>query len=125
MKKIISTKNAPAAIGPYSQAVKLGNLIFISGQTPADPATGAITGTTIKEQAEVTLKNVKAVVEAAGSSMDRIVKTTCFLKDMGDFAEFNEVYKSFFKSDFPARSTIGVLKLPKDCMVEVEAIAEI
>jgi len=125
MKSVISTKSAPAAIGPYSQAIKTGNLIFISGQLPADPETGNLAGTTIREQAQAALKNVKAVAEASGSSLEKIVKTTCFLKDMNDFPEFNEVYKTFFKTDCPARSTIGVLKLPKDALVEIEAIAEL
>ncbi len=125
MKTVISTKKAPAANGPYSQAIKTGNLIFISGQLPADPATGAITGTTIRQQTEAVIKNLKTVAEEAGSSIDKIVKTTCFLKDMNDFAEFNEVYKTYFKTDCPARSTIGVLRLPKDSLVEIEAIAEI
>jgi 2-iminobutanoate/2-iminopropanoate deaminase len=125
MKSVISTKSAPAAIGPYSQAIKTGNLVFISGQLPADPATGDLIGTAIRQQAQAALKNVQSVAEAAGSSLEKIVKTTCFLKDMNDFPEFNEVYKTFFKTDCPARSTIGVLKLPKDALVEVEAIAEL
>lgn len=125
MKTVIKTKAAPAANGPYSQAIKSGSLVFISGQLPADPETGEITGKTIREQTEASLKNVKAVAEAAGSSVEKIVKTTCFLKDMNDFAEFNEVYKAFFSGDPPARSTIGILRLPKDSLVEIEAIAEV
>lgn len=125
MKTVIKTKAAPAANGPYSQAIKSGSLVFISGQLPADPETGEITGKTIREQTEASLKNVKAVAEAAGSSVEKIVKTTCFLKDMNDFAEFNEVYKAFFRGDPPARSTIGILRLPKDSLVEIEAIAEV
>ena len=125
MKTVIKTKAAPAANGPYSQAIKSGSLVFISGQLPADPETGEITGKTIREQTEASLKNVKAVAEAAGSSVEKIVKTTCFLKDMNDFAEFNEVYEAFFSGDPPARSTIGILRLPKDSLVEIEAIAEV
>jgi len=123
MKEIISTQKAPAAIGPYSQAVKAGNLLFISGQIPVDPTTGEIVEETIQAQAAQSLTNVKAIVEQAGGTLDNIVKTTVFLKDMNDFVEMNRVYKTFFAADCPARSAVQVAKLPKDVMVEIEAIA--
>ena len=109
MKEIISTTNAPAAIGPYSQAVKAGNLLFVSGQVPLDPATGAPVEATIQAQ--------------AGATMDNVVKTTVFLKDMEDFAEMNRIYQTFFAADCPARSAVQVGRLPKDVLVEIEAIA--
>ena len=123
MKEIISTKNAPAAIGPYSQAVKAGGLLFISGQIPLDPATGEVVEATIQAQATRALNNLKAILEQAGGSLDNVVKTTVFLKNMDDFAEMNRIYQSFFQTDCPARSAVQVAKLPKDVMVEVEAIA--
>ena len=123
MKEIISTKNAPAAIGPYSQAVKAGNLLFVSGQIPMDPATGEAVEATIQAQTTRSLSNLKAILEQAGGSLDNVVKTTVFLKDMNDFAEMNKVYQSFFQSDCPARSAVQVAKLPKDVLVEIEAIA--
>jgi 2-iminobutanoate/2-iminopropanoate deaminase len=120
--EIISTKNAPGAIGPYSQAYKTGNMVFVSGQIPVNPADG-----TVKEgiaaQAEQSCKNIGAILEAAGSSYERVVKTTCFLADMNDFAAFNEVYAKFFVSK-PARSCVAVKDLPKGVLCEVEAIAE-
>ena len=119
----VSTNNAPAAIGPYSQAVKTGNLVFCSGQIPVDPATGNI-AETVAEQAEQSCKNVKALVEAAGSSMDKVVKTTCFLSDINDFAAFNEVYAKYFISN-PARSCVAVKDIPKGVKCEIEAIAEL
>lgn len=119
----VSTNNAPAAIGPYSQAVKTGNLVFCSGQIPVDPATGNI-AETVAEQAEQSCKNVKALVEAAGSSMDKVVKTTCFLSDINDFAAFNEVYAKYFTSN-PARSCVAVKDIPKGVKCEIEAIAEL
>ena len=130
MKKVISTKSAPQAIGPYSQGIKTENLVFTSGQIPIDAETGVIKGNDIKEQTETVLKNLKAVLEAAGSSVDKIVKTTCFLKDINDFPEFNKVYEAFFKANgsadsFPARSTLGGLQIPKGALVEMEAIAEV
>ena len=112
MNEIISTKNAPSAIGPYSQAVKAGNLLFISGQIPLDPATGEVVEATIQAQTTRSLNNLRSVV-----------KTTVFLKSMDDFAEMNKVYQQFFQSDCPARSAVQVAKLPKDVMVEIEAIA--
>ena len=123
MKKIISTDKAPAAIGPYSQAVKAGNLLFVSGQIPIDPATGEVVEATIQAQTTQSLTNVKNILEAAGASLDNVVKTTVFLKDMNDFVEMNRVYNTFFQTDCPARAAIQVARLPKDVMVEIEAIA--
>ena len=120
----IHTENAPAAIGPYSQAMQVGNLIITSGQIPIDPNTGNVEVTTIEAQTEQVCKNLKAVLEAAGSGMDRVVKTTCFLADMGDFAAFNQIYAEYFVSR-PARSCVAVKTLPKNVLVEVEAIAEL
>ena len=122
--KAIQTNSAPAAIGPYSQAIVTGNLVYASGQTPLSPETGQLVGSTVGEQTEQVAKNIKAVLEAAGSSMAKIVKTTCFLSDMGDFAAFNGVYEKHFVSR-PARSTFAVKGLPKNALVEIEAIAEI
>lgn len=123
MKQIISTQNAPAAIGPYSQAVRAGDLLFVSGQIPADPATGEIVEPTIQAQAKRSLENVKAILEAAGGSLDNVVKTTVFLKSMDDFVEMNKVYQTYFNAECPARSAVQVAKLPKDVLVEIEAIA--
>ena len=123
MKQIISTDQAPAAIGPYSQAVRAGNLLFVSVQIPVDPATGEVVEATIQAQAQRSLENVKAVLAAAGASLDNVVKTTVFLKDMDDFVEMNRIYKTFFTADCPARSAVQVAKLPKDVLVEIEAIA--
>lgn len=124
-KKIISTQAAPAAIGPYSQAIAVGELVYTSGQLPLDPATGAFPEG-IEAQTAQSLKNVRAVLEAAGSGMDRVVKTTVFLKDMNDFAAMNGVYATFFQEgSYPARSAVEVARLPKDAMVEVEAVAKI
>ena len=119
----LATENAPAAIGPYSQAVIAGNILFASGQIPADPKTGAIVGITIAEQAEQAMKNVAAILDAAGTDFDHVVKTTCFLKDMADFAAFNEVYASYFTGNKPARSCVAVCEIPKGvlCVVEVTA----
>ena len=119
----ISTKDAPAAIGPYSQGIRAGNLVFCSGQIPVDPATGHIPEG-IAAQAEQSCRNVAAVLTAAGSDMAKVVKTTCFLADMADFAAFNEVYAKFFVSK-PARSCCAVRTLPKNVLCEIEAIAEI
>lgn len=123
MKKI-STDRAPAAIGPYSQAIVHGDLVFTSGQIPLDPSTGAVATGGIEEQAERVMQNLAAVLEAAGTSFDRAIKTTCFLADMSDFATFNEVYAKYFTSA-PARSCVAVKTLPKGVLVEVEVIAEI
>ncbi|MCD7862615.1 MAG: RidA family protein [Lachnospiraceae bacterium] len=122
--KRISTTNAPAAIGPYSQAYITGGLLFTSGQVPLDPETGAVVGTTIEEQAGQVMKNLGALLEAAGSSYEKTVKTTCFLADMGDFAAFNEVYAGYF-TEKPARSCVAVKTLPKNVLCEVELIAEV
>ena len=118
-----ATKNAPAAIGPYSQGKVTGGLVFTSGQIPIDPATGNIVGSDIASQAEQSCKNVGEILKAAGSSFDKVVKTTCFLADMNDFPAFNAVYEKFFTS-LPARSCVAVKTLPKNVLCEVEAIAE-
>ena len=120
----IHTDNAPAAIGPYSQAMKVGNLVFTSGQIPLDPKTGAMVGENITEQAHQVCKNMQAVLEEAGSSQQNVIKTTCFLATMDDFAAFNAVYAQYF-TGHPARSCVAVKTLPKGALVEVEAIAEI
>ena len=121
---VISTTNAPAAIGPYSQGMVFGNLVFSSGQIPVVPATGEIAGTTIEEQAEQSCKNVAAVLAAGGTSMENVIKTTCFLADMADFAAFNGVYAKYFTS-CPARSCVAVKTLPKNVLCEIEAIAHL
>lgn len=122
--KSISTSNAPAAIGPYSQAVDSGaGLVFLSGQLPLDPATGAFPEGGIQAQTRQSLRNVQAILEAAGLSLANVVKTTVFLADMGDFAAMNEVYASFFAEPFPARSAVAVKALPKGALVEIECIA--
>ena len=123
MEKVY-TPNAPEAIGPYSQAMKVGNLLFTSGQIPINPATGNVEAVTIEEQAEQVCKNLAAVLTAAGTSLEKVVKTTCFLSDMGDFAAFNGVYAKYFTGK-PARSCVAVKTLPKNVLVEVEAIAEV
>lgn len=127
MKRVILTPHAAAPIGPYNQAVVTGHLVYTSGQIPIDPASGLVVAGDIKAQTEMVLKNVKAILEAAGSGLDRVVKTTVFLKDMGEFAAMNEVYGTFFaeKALAPARSTVEVARLPKDVRVEIEAVAEI
>ena len=122
-KTIISTKNAPAAIGPYSQGVKLGNLIFTSGQIPADPASGEIVPGGVDTQTRQALKNLEAVLYAAGTKLDNILKTTLFIKNMDDFAAINKIYASFFCADPPARSCIEAARLPKDVLIEIEAVA--
>lgn len=124
MSEVISTEKAPAAIGPYSQGMKVGNLLFTSGQIPIDPATGEFAGSTIEEQAHQSCKNVGEILKAAGSSFDKVVKTVCFVADIADFAAFNEVYAQYFTSK-PARSCVAVKDLPKGALVEVEAIAEV
>ncbi len=124
MKKIIRTENAPLPVGPYNQAVVVGNLVFTAGQIPIDPKTNDVVGANASEQARVVLNNLKAVLEAAGSSLDKVIKTTVFLKDLNDFAAMNAVYSEFFKTETaPARSTIQIAKLPKDSLVEIEAVA--
>ncbi len=122
-KEIIATKDAPAAIGPYSQAVKAGNLLFCSGQIPLDPASGTLVEDTVRAQTTRALNNLKAVLAQAGASMDSVVKTTVFLRDMDDFTEMNQVYQEFFQRDCPARSAVQVAKLPKNARIEIEAIA--
>ena len=121
-KEVISTTNAPAAVGPYSQAIKVGDTLYTSGQIALDPATGAMAANDITGQAEQVMKNLSAVLEAADYTFDEVVKTTCFLADMKDFAAFNAVYEKYFISK-PARSCVAAAKLPKDAMVEVELIA--
>ena len=123
MKKI-ETSKAPGAIGPYSQGMCAGKLVFTSGQIPLDPVTGAIVGDTIEEQSEQALKNLQAVLEAGGAALSSVIKTTCFLSDMGNFAAFNGVYAKYFVGDCPARSCVAVKTLPKGVLVEVEAVAE-
>lgn len=123
MMKTIATKHAPAAIGPYSQAIAAGDLIYTSGQIPLVPETGALIEGTITEQTEQVIRNLSAVLEAAGSSLERVIKTTCFLQDMKDFAVFNTVYEKYFVSK-PARSCVEVSALPKGALVEIEVIAE-
>ena len=123
MKAIVSTDRAPAAIGPYAQAVKTSGLVITSGQLPIDPATGAFAASDIAGQTRQSLKNVQAVLAQAGLGMENIIKTTVFLKDMNDFAAMNEVYAAFFPSQPPARSAVEVARLPKDALVEIEAIA--
>ena len=122
MKKQVATPNAPAAIGPYSQAIKAGNFIFVSGQLPIDPATGAFPET-IEEQTRQSLTNCKAVLEAAGLTMANVIKTTVFLSDMNNFGAMNGVYATFFEGACPARSAVEVARLPKDALVEIECIA--
>ena len=120
MKQVIHTDKAPAAIGPYSQAIQIGQLLFTSGQVPIDPETGGI-----QEQARQSLNNIKAILNAAGTNMGAVVKTTVFLQDMNDFAAMNEVYAQFFQEPYPARSAVQVARLPKDVLVEIEAIAQL
>ena len=122
--EIVYTKKAPEAIGPYSQAIKVGNIVYTSGQIPIDPKAGNVEAVTITEQTEQVCKNLSAVLEAAGTSLLRVVKTTCFLSDMADFAAFNEVYAKYFVNK-PARSCVAVKTLPKNVLVEIEVIAEI
>jgi len=123
VREIIKTESAPAAIGPYSQAVRVGNLVFASGQIPIDPKTGEFVAGGVAEQTEQVMRNLAAVLEAAGSGLDRIIKTTVFLADMNDFAAMNEVYGRYFKENPPARATVQAARLPRDARVEIEAIA--
>lgn len=126
MKTVIETKKAPGAIGPYSQAVKMDKLVFVSGQIPVDPATGEVVLGGIEEQAEQSLLNLKNILEEAGSSMENVLKTTVFLKDMNDFSAMNKVYgEAFADGAFPARSAVQAGRLPKDVLVEIEAIASV
>lgn len=121
--EIISTDKAPAAIGPYSQAVKCGNVIYTSGAIPIDPASGNVVAGGAAKQAEQAIKNLAEVLKGAGAGLGNVVKTTVFIKDMNDFAAINDVYKSFFTDNYPARSCVEVARLPKDVLVEIECIA--
>ena len=123
MREIISTDKAPGAIGPYSQAIKTGGMVFCSGQIPIDPATGEFVSNDVVEQTEQVLKNLTAVLEAAGTGLGNVVKTTVFLADMGDFAAMNEVYGRYFSENKPARATVQAARLPKDARVEIDCIA--
>lgn len=125
MRKIVATTKAPAAIGPYAQANVLGNLVFTSGQIPLVPETGEVVEGGIAEQTKQVFANLQAVLEEAGSGLDKVIKTTCFLKDMNDFAAVNEVYGGYFEGEYPSRSAVQVAKLPKDVMIEIEVIAYI
>ena len=123
MRETVTTNNAPGAIGPYSQAVKAGGMVFCSGQIPIDPATGEFVSEGVGEQTEQVLKNLGEVLTAAGTSLDQVVKTTVFLADMNDFAEMNEVYGRFFNENKPARATVQAARLPRDARVEIDCIA--
>jgi 2-iminobutanoate/2-iminopropanoate deaminase len=123
MREIVATEHGPKAIGPYSQAVKANGFVFTAGQVALDPTTGSMVGTEIKAQTQRVMENLKGIVEAAGSSLHKVVKTTVFLKDMNDFAAMNEIYASYFPSAPPARSTVEVARLPKDARVEIEVVA--
>lgn len=125
MKTIISTPKAPAAIGPYSQAVLVNGMLFTSGVIPIDPETNTLVEGDVTVQARQAIGNLKNLIEASGSSMDKVVKTTVFIKDMNDFGKINDIYKDFFTSGFPARSCVEVVRLPKDVLIEIEAIATV
>jgi 2-iminobutanoate/2-iminopropanoate deaminase len=124
MRYPVESNEAPKAIGPYSQGIKAGGFVFVSGQVALDPATGAMVGSDVAAQTERVLQNLQAIVEAAGSDLDRVVKTTVYLRSMADFAAMNEVYKRYFKNEPPARATVAVAGLPKDALVEIDVIAE-
>ena len=123
--KVISTKKAPAAIGPYSQAIQVGNLVYTSGQIPIDPATGTFIEGGIKEQTRQSLTNVRAILEEAGLTLANVIKTTVFMADMNDFADMNAIYAEFFSEPYPARSAIAAKSLPKGALVEIEVVATI
>lgn len=123
MKKVIATTNAPAAIGPYSQAIEYNGMVYASGQIPVNPATGEVESDNIEGQADQSLKNVGAILKEAGLDYSNVIKTTCFLADIADFAKFNEVYSHYFKEEAPARSCVAVKDLPKGVLCEVEVIA--
>lgn len=125
MKETISTNSAPSAIGPYSQAIKAGNMIFVSGQIPIDPETGNFVSNDVKEQTVQVLKNLSAVLEAAGATLNDVVKTTVFLEDMNDFGVMNEIYGEYFVTNKPARATVQAARLPRDAKVEIDCIAVI
>ena len=124
MKQAISTPQAPAAIGPYSQAIRVGNLIYTSGQIPINPATGVFVEGGIKEQTRQSLTNISAILEEAGLTMANVIKTTVFMADMNDFADMNAVYAEFFTEPYPARSAVAVKTLPKGALIEIEVVAE-
>jgi 2-iminobutanoate/2-iminopropanoate deaminase len=124
-KQVIQTANAPAAIGPYSQAIRAGDLLFVSGQIPLDPKTGELVKSGVADETKKVLENLKAILEAAGGSFGDVVKTTIFLKDMNNFSVVNEVYGSFFPQPFPARATVEVARLPRDVNVEIDVIAKL
>ncbi len=124
MAKIISTDKAPAAIGPYSQAVETGGMVYTSGMIPINPATGELVTGSVEEQAEQAISNLEALLAAAGSSIEKTVKTVVFIRDMEDFAKINEIYAKHFKEPYPARSCVQVARLPKDVAIEIEAVAE-
>ncbi len=124
-REIVKTEQAPSALGPYSQAIKAGGFVFLSGQTPLDPKTGQVLGQDIKQQTRRVLDNITAVLEAAGSSLGKVVKCTVFLKDLNDFGPMNEEYGSYFKELPPARTTVQVAKLPRDALIVIDAIAMI
>lgn len=123
MHNKIHTEHAPKAIGPYSQAIKVGNMLFISGQTPLDPTSGSVVGTDIKTQTRRVLQNVEAILKAAGMQLSNVVKCSCFIKNLNDFAEFNAVYTEFFGAILPARECVEVARNPKDVLIEISAIA--
>ena len=123
MKKTVSTKSAPAAIGPYSQGIRAGSFLFVSGQLPISPATGGFAGSDIESQTRQSLENVKAVVTAAGMTLQDVVKITVFMKDLGSFSAMNAIYAEYFTGDCPARAAVEVSRLPKDALIEIEAIA--
>ena len=125
MKQVIHTDSAPAAIGPYSQAVQAGNTVYVSGQLPIDPATGAFAGEDIRAQTRQSLTNIRSILEAVGADMSKVVKTTVLLKNIADFAAMNEVYAEFFAAPYPARAAFQVAALPKDALVEIECVAVI
>ena len=125
MNTAISTEKAPAAIGPYSQAVQAGNTVYVSGQLPSDPATGAFAGEDIRAQTRQSLTNIRSILEAVGADMSKVVKTTVLLKNIADFAAMNEVYAEFFAAPYPARAAFQVAALPKDALVEIECVAVI
>lgn len=125
VKEVISTTKAPGAIGPYSQGIKFGNLLFVSGQTPLNPETGKIAEGDVQSQARQCLENIKAILEAAGTNLDNVLKTTVFIKDMNSFSKINEIYAQYFTKNQPARSCVEVARLPMDVLVEIELIAYI
>ena len=125
VKEVISTTKAPGAIGPYSQGIKFGNLLFVSGQTPLNPETGKIAEGDVQSQARQCLENIKAILEAAGTNLDNVLKTTVFIKDMNSFSKINEIYAQYFTKNQPARSCVEVARLPMDVLVEIEVIAYI